>query len=63
MKIDLNKVRLLRDKTSAPVLLIKEALQTCNNDIVDAEVFINKNWHSTDRIISFRTIYSYVHQG
>lgn len=61
--INLKKVRLLRDKTSAPLLLIKEALQTCNDDTELAENYINNNWHSHEKPTGFNTIYSYAHNG
>jgi elongation factor Ts len=61
MKIDLKKVKHLRDKTSAPLMLIKEALVASEDNVDKAEKYITENWKLGSGNSKFGLIHSYVH--
>lgn len=55
-------LKALRDKTNAPITLIKEALDKTTT-LDAAEAYINENWKPRDRDCAVSKIFSYVHQG
>ncbi len=59
----IKKIKELRDQTGAPLLLIKEALQNSENDLAKAKEWLNRNWHSSNRMSGFSVINSYVHNN
>lgn len=61
--MNLENIKIIREKTSAPVMKVKEALSLCNNDVDKAIDWLKENWRPKDKETAFGKIYTYNHQG
>jgi elongation factor Ts len=61
--MNIQKVIVLREKTNAPLSIVKRALADFNDDEIQAEAQIRGNWIPPDKEANCRTIVSYVHNG
>jgi elongation factor Ts len=55
-------VKELRNRTNAPLSLIKRILTSCNDDVEKAENQIRANWVPPDKETAFGLIHNHVHQ-
>jgi elongation factor Ts len=61
--MNLGNVKIVRERTSAPVMKVKEALSICNNDVDKAIDWLKENWRPKDKETAFGKIYTYNHDG
>jgi elongation factor Ts len=61
--MNLENIKIIREKTNAPVMKVKEALSLCNNDVDKAIDWLKENWRPKDKETAFGKIYTYNHQG
>jgi translation elongation factor EF-Ts len=60
--MNLDDVKVIREKTGAPVMKIKEALSLTNN-IDKAVEWLGANWKPREKDTAFGKIYTYNHNG
>ena len=68
IKIDLKKIKELREATSAPIMECKKALKICSADMKKAKVWLKKQGlakvaKKKGKATKEGTIYSYIHSG
>jgi translation elongation factor EF-Ts len=60
--MSLSNIKLLREKTNAPVMEIKKALGACSNDPEKAIQWLIANYRPKTKATAFGKLYTYTHQ-
>lgn len=61
--MELKNIKIVREKTSAPISKVKEALAATGEDIEQAIAWLGTNWKPKDKESAFGKIYTYNHNG